>query len=736
MSRARDRELALVDELRYVAKRRLSQTFKDVATDSAKFPLLASILAVVEPALWAEDPTRALLVVMRRAVAALPEETAGKCRDGRTWRHMGTLLYFGSEVDSSLQKYDDYCSAAQTYSGIPWSVGNFKRFTREVRARLAAILLDIEQQANAAREAIEAVGVITGVPVTSGDEPPFIPRPELTQLLDAALRSGAQRICLAGEAGTGKTRFVRESTAPTNPSWVDASDDELMVRDMVRLLKQYGLDAATYDTARVRSAFEDLLTEAKAPTLVIIDGVGDPAMLNHLVPATTRSRVIVTTRVRPPKDWVVVSVPDMDIDTAAAMAEALVPGFTRTDYASIAITFGCRPLLIEHGCRYVQHSGITDIPAYCEVVGRDMERAIRAMHTVADTTDPRLTAIYQQYTDALEREEPESLKLLELLCFVSHLNVPYEYVMAYLLNRPYITQELLMDAQVAYDAAIGPLLKYSLVSVRPGFGISMQPLTQAVLREVFRDRLPKIRTRAEVLYGVNPLTLFDAGWHILTVTGRVVCHEVLRAYMALPPADRVLPLRANAVDSLSWTLLVEELYKRCIRLIGAIWFVKWGLAKGDSNAADTVTRIAGSLDDLLSGPTEPTGLQAEEVRAVGAAIGKALMDASGDGVEPEWVTDDIACYTFSLRDVLEKAYRRYKDSPLGVLDLSVFFGEKQDILQLIPEGVDTRLIVAAHKTGSKAEEAYRALGPEEREHWVQEQMEHWVIESSEADGQE
>jgi hypothetical protein len=92
----RDAKFAgLLDDLKYTARRRLPQVFKDVATDKSKYPTLASFIETAEPSLWSEDPTRALLVVMRRAIATLPEETAWRCPEGCTWQRLGRLLYFG-----------------------------------------------------------------------------------------------------------------------------------------------------------------------------------------------------------------------------------------------------------------------------------------------------------------------------------------------------------------------------------------------------------------------------------------------------------------------------------------------------------------------------------------------------------------------------------------------------------------------------------------------------------------
>src|SRR5258708_3382423 len=113
---------ALMWDMRFAANRLLPQMYRDMAADQAKYPDLARVAGNAEPDLWEEDPTRALLVVMRRAVKNLsPKDAPPNFAKDCTWQHVGLLLYFGSEIYSSLHEYDDYLARLETDSQYHWS---------------------------------------------------------------------------------------------------------------------------------------------------------------------------------------------------------------------------------------------------------------------------------------------------------------------------------------------------------------------------------------------------------------------------------------------------------------------------------------------------------------------------------------------------------------------------------------------------------------------------------------
>ena len=567
----------------------------------------------------------------------------------------------------------------------------------------------------------EVTGAIVGAPVSSEAKTPFIPRPYLTEWLDE-VSSTTQRVYVIGEAGTGKTRLVREYTAADNPVWIDAREDVTMLPGLIETLTGCGVDTVRYDTARIKHAFGELLTRANGPRLVVIDGILDPEQLGSFIPKAIHSRLIITSRKRPGSGVAVIDVADMKLGEAAEMAAALLPEFSEEDYLSLAAIFGCRPLLIEHSCRYIRETGTTDIPAYCTAVQRDIAAAIGAAAGKADSTDPTLTVIYGQYVKRLELESPRSIELLELLCFVAHLNVPPEYAMAYLLGVPMITLELLERAQMLYEDSVQPLVGYSLVSVNPGYGISMQPLTQRVLRGIFRDRMPFVVKQALPLLQNNDYHgLFDAGWHIFTVAGHFTCNKILTAHCReqvwsflstdlkeqLAPADT--PQSLDGVGSSQWALIVTEVWKRMCDATTFVWWVeevqrqRLGIPEAEQ---DALLPEDDPRDHLHS---RGHRIQNEEVQAVRETIHHLQLRTFGGDAYEAWChagreVEAEAVFTFDLRSIMERVMRRYQDSPLGQLDLGLFFPNPEKQIEETLKHADSRgtIIAVRHDAPHKA----------------------------------
>jgi hypothetical protein len=720
----------LPEELQYAAKRRLPLVFKDVSADRTKYPVLARLVETVEPSGWAEDPTRALLVVMRRAVTALPKETAEDCAEGRTWRQLGRLLFFGSEEDGSLRSYTEYVTAAMEYSGAPWAERTFRRhITGSIREKLATILLAMEQQAIAARTLVPASDEIIGIPVPPVHDTPFIPR--LATFFDEVAYD-KNLLCVVGEPGTGKTRFVREHTAADNPIWIDATSEITLLRGMERLLRDSGMDPTSFDSVRIKQAFGNLLTEENAPAMVVIDGIPDPKVLDPVIPHRITSRVIVTSCVRPPKDWWCVHIPDMGGNEAAAMAESLLPGFEERDYHTLAAVFGYRPLLIKEGCLLAERRGTTDLQAFCTGMSERIAET-RVEAAWIDQNDPTLEVIYREYIRLLSIEAPDSVELLRFLCFVSHRHVPAEFAMSYLQSESYITPDLLQQGrtQDEYEKALERLVRYSLVT-EVASGCFMQPLTQRILRGIFYPQFPLVLIKAfKLLQDVDYTTLFEAGWGIFSAAGRQACSMVLRAYLA----DRLdddpvlrscfgdrLPdgrLGTGITKGIEWPLTVSEVWDRCVDLATTVWWMHEAESRQEPGETGTFDWSDEEQQQRLL-RTERPGIQGDEARAVQGIIKRLILHAFTGGTGATggtWDGEEVA-FEYDLRSILDRLTRRYQDSPLGSLDLSLFFNERAS--EQLPLSIDLRGTIFAHRTDSPERKQLEAGGDDEGDQAIQE----------------
>lgn len=604
---------ALAHELGYVAKRRLPQVFKDVSADRGKYPVLARVVTEVEPGLWAEDPTRALLVAMRRAVAALPDETAEGCAEGRTWPQFGRLLYFGSEVNSSLRIYDDYVAAAEEYSGRPWSKGNFKRHTHKVRVRLAAILLDIEQSAIKLREQSKTAAnrTISASP-TAVPEPPFIPRPSLDEQLNRLWNSevtGAvwhrtNTLCLVGEPGTGKTRYVKELPVTSDAVWINAESADALSFSLANMLEPHGIPTAMLDTSALKREFAKLLARPEGPKLVVIDGINDPQEIDIFLPLATPAQLIITSRTRPADDWApILHVGEMAPNEAAAMVQSLLPTVGAPDAANLAASLGCRPLAIEQTWAFLSRSPKLTVAEFASALARDVAVVLQSLPSRPDAA---LTVIYRRTFATLRENHPVSYQILEVLAFLPPLYIPRNLIMGFLAQRLPIEENEKAFFELSYAAAIAPLRETSLLE-ETDLGIRINSLTQGMLQDVAWPHIMEIiehyKTTTEGIdtYG-NTFDLYDFGWTSREIASMwvidrlffVIVDEVAAAKS--PAVRNAFYVRKNVVLSTDeWSALTEALWVRTFRA-----FISYQIIKPTANGTGFEgTAEATSLDEIL-----------------------------------------------------------------------------------------------------------------------------------------
>lgn len=244
--------LALADELKQVTLRRLGETFKDPArNDQERFETLVRIVSSLEHEIWREDPTRALIVVMRRAVGLLPEEYPNAKHSGDsaiTWRAIGQLLCgFRNGVGST---YKDYLAVMKEETQLFCSPKTFDRsITVLFRQRLAQILLEMEEHAKAQPAQVGQAGSVLPqsdaiVPLAESSEPAGAREPNKAPLPKATaelphqrnfirpLDDGLQR-ALTALAGSLHARYLQEERQwqVHEPSsllplrWVNAPDE-------------------------------------------------------------------------------------------------------------------------------------------------------------------------------------------------------------------------------------------------------------------------------------------------------------------------------------------------------------------------------------------------------------------------------------------------------------------------------------------------------------------------------
>jgi len=518
----------------------------------------------------------------------------------------------------------------------------------------------------------------SGVFPPAGFTTPFVPRADLLEAVawvlsvrpdDWAWQTG--HVCFTGDVGTGKTHFLREITAKQQPVWIDAESDGRMLAGMLAALASNGQDTTSLtDPVLVKAAFGRLLGRPDGPGLVVIDGIADPALVDQFVPRFTSGWVYISSRRRPPKGWAPVIVVDkLDDLEASVMTSMHLPDASTADAQALRIMTGSRPRLIEQACGYIRRNGITDIPAFCSSVSQDVETALNA---IADTRGQTLTAIYRRYVAELGREAPDSLRLLELLPFIAHVCVPPEFLMAYLLDVPYIKKRDLTRAQLTYEAAIRPLEAYSLVTVSPKRGVSIDPFTQHVLRAIFgKPPLAKLESLL-AMHKTLREDLHAAGWSALTVAGRETCGRVLFTHLRDHYQNGGALASQGTIGGVQWGMLVAHLWYQQLKLEWLVLVADQTIRVMDGGAID--------WDAFLAAGSDRPQVQRDELLGVRdvfeGMVAPQNSDAAASGEPDPDPGRQITSQELreQLVDIVLQVTRRYQDSAVGELDLKIVHG--------------------------------------------------------------
>jgi hypothetical protein len=554
--------------------------FKDVAHDSEEYPILARLAQAAEPGLWAEDPTRALLVMMRHAVAALPDETAEKCAESSTWRHLGRLLYFGSEVNGSLETYTDYVAAAEAYSGMPWSKSNFNRLTRPVRVKLADILLAMEQQALKAQEKTQAAAVAPASMLPSASTTPFIPRPSLDEQFNAlwstALTNARWKrpdvLCVVGEPGTGKTRYVKELLGTTGAVWIEAEPADALCASLGAALQTYGVPVSSLDTSARKHEFSKLLARTDGPTLVVVDGISDPEEIDAWLRRSTRARLIITSQTCPADSWSpILHVGEMKPSEATAMVTSLPPASGEREAGSLAASLGYRPIAIVQASAFIRSSPGWSITDLVSELARDTAMTLQSL---PERSNVALTSLYEEIIKTLKEKHPASHKLLRLLAFVPPIYVPRKLVTGFLAGHLLIEENERKTLGLRYRSVTRPLRELCLLE-ESSSGIRLNSLTKKLLWDlIWPDLLVIIQEYNAATDGVDEFELDDLGWSpeeiasvgAIGMLSSTRTREVIATKAQPDEADQLLARRDRILTADEWSALTDALWERRYRV--------------------------------------------------------------------------------------------------------------------------------------------------------------------------
>jgi hypothetical protein len=475
----------LAAELVGVAKRQLPTVFRDRGADQENFPMTARIMSRLEPEMWESDPTRALLVVMRRAVQLLPDETAEQCREGYTWQQVGKTLYFGKEIDASLADYGSFLRRAKADSGVSWRDRTFGRIIpHKLRDMLADILLNLKK--SPPLPDIKQVSLPSSLPTAMPSDTPsdttYVSRDSLESRFYELAQPGAI-ILLYGEAGTGKTILAKHLIAQSSRSYtIRASNLELLHDDLYGTLRAEGVQVSGGER-ELRYAFKELLASTNAPPYILIDDVIDPQIVSSVLPPSLSSVVLLTSQllhlsIRYTNSMRISS---MHQQESYALLRQFLPDVSEDEAGVLYSVTGGRALILSQAGAYLRQYSDISIEDFCEV----LKRYPAHMSSTMSEADRPIGLIYEQITAALRKQMPIAYEIVRAICLTE--NLTYEGILtAYALKRHPMVVEFPTVAEVEVEQAYIHLQNINLIQ-RSRMIILMHPFTQVLLRDLLRN---------------------------------------------------------------------------------------------------------------------------------------------------------------------------------------------------------------------------------------------------------
>ena len=384
--------------------------------------------------------------------------------------------------------------------------------------------------------------------------PHYLDRDGLLARLAESLTKGhtaALTQTLAGLGGVGKSTLAREYAHAYAASydtiwWVAAEQEATLITDLAHLARAAQVaDADTKDIDAAPAAIRWLRGEAR--WLLIFDNAVDPAALAPWLPGA--GHVVITSR-NPHWRGLGETLP-LAVFTPAQSADFLADrtGITTEREAALALAeaLGGLPAALELAASYIEQNVIT-LAGYLALL---QKHAVKLLEPVA-----------QAFQVSVKKLSPASLLLLRQLSCLAPDDVP---------------RSLLMEDELAFNAALSALVRYSLVDVK-GDGLFTHRLVQSAVRGgdgVLADVV-------ETLNAAFPYSQQDlATWPL---SGRLFPHV-----LALEAHTQALP---SPPESLGRLLNQAGLYALNVR--------------SDLTAALRLLRRALAIAEQVYGPHHPT----------------------------------------------------------------------------------------------------------------------------------
>lgn len=485
--------------------------------EGAEHPVLLEVVRLYKAGLSSLDARPLDLPLMSQAATLL----RGISPRERQYRLITALL------DSLLDPDSDqwiagalHRQAASLMLGLDDSThGDTHRARREQGAKLYHQHIDVFRQparkgeeAPLLRRIVDAIERILAEYSGASNEAPrensrLIDRPEYEAVL--ALAQGYEKpVIIWGEPGTGKSTLTRQVALQVIDETgqvitLNAESEERLDADILDALIGEGMEPTNWTPAYRRAAFKRRISrsgERSRFRCVIIDGIEDLSLLQHVTPPDLDVAILVTTRARPQdSSYAAVELLDFNQGQAGEFIRRELGAATDNEILALGCAIGYRPLALDHAVRLIKQTPGLTIDSLAEALTKNVTQGLELMEEGVPINE-RLTTLYALTLDNLAGQG-DVLQVLDAFLAITGRNgtVVRTLLQAFLASPrggsiDYFT----------FKSSLRKLMAYGLIRVGnhrdPLLGklpcLSMPPLAVAILREL----RPEIRATLEEEY--------------------------------------------------------------------------------------------------------------------------------------------------------------------------------------------------------------------------------------------
>ncbi|WP_214325769.1 FxSxx-COOH system tetratricopeptide repeat protein [Nonomuraea sediminis] len=347
-----------------------------------------------------------------------------------------------------------------------------------------------------------------GRPVRLASRPPHLAGrtevlAELQHRLTAA-RTLPAVVAVHGLGGVGKTSLVLEYAhrhlADYDLVWQIPAEDLAIASAALAALTSLLDPHELADAADPVDKLHAVLAARTTPWLLIFDDVPDPAAVQALLPPAGHGHVLITSRASAWPAQQSLELPVLEPDQAMAFL------LERTGYddpetaAAIVTELGALPLALEQAGAYVTETG-TSLVAYLKLLRT--QRVSALAEGQAWGYRERVASTWHLSFTHLADTAPDASALLRLLACYAPDAIPYQLLLSQPAPR---TSPLLPYGDLAVNAAVAALRRYSLISQPADGTTSLHRLVQAVTVDQLPpgERTRWHRTAADLLESAVP----------------------------------------------------------------------------------------------------------------------------------------------------------------------------------------------------------------------------------------